>query len=189
MAAQAKADDIDEGLYSRQLYVMGKEAQMKLSKANVLISGLSGAGVEAAKNTILAGVNKVVLHDDAVCTLADQGSQFYVKDGDVAAGRSRAEASRGQLQELNRYVDVSVHTGTVTAAVLKVCLCCSRASSFFFSLYFSLSLSLSLSRSLSLSEAPLTDTAPAPSPLPYRTWASRASCLSRPQCVIRSSCP
>ena len=121
MAAQAKdANTIDESLYSRQLYVMGKEAQMKLSKANVLISGLSGAGVEAAKNIILAGVNKVVLNDDTVCTYADQGSQFYVTDDDVAAGRSRAEASRGQLQELNRYVDVSIHTGAVTAATLKV---------------------------------------------------------------------
>ena len=33
MAAQAKdANTIDESLYSRQLYVMGKDAQMKLSK-------------------------------------------------------------------------------------------------------------------------------------------------------------
>lgn len=33
-------DGIDEDLYSRQLYVMGKSAMAKMSKADVLISGM-----------------------------------------------------------------------------------------------------------------------------------------------------
>jgi molybdopterin/thiamine biosynthesis adenylyltransferase len=37
---------VDENLYSRQLYVFGHEAQVKLSKSNVLIVGLRGLGVE-----------------------------------------------------------------------------------------------------------------------------------------------
>ena len=38
--------DIDEGLYSRQLYVLGHEAMRKMQAAHVLISGMGGVGVE-----------------------------------------------------------------------------------------------------------------------------------------------
>lgn len=41
--------EIDEGLYSRQLYVLGKEAMLKMQNANVLIIGLNGLGIEIAK--------------------------------------------------------------------------------------------------------------------------------------------
>lgn len=40
------AADIDEGLYSRQLYVLGHDAMRKMGTANVLISGMKGLGVE-----------------------------------------------------------------------------------------------------------------------------------------------
>ena len=38
--------EIDEGLYSRQLYVMGHEAQRRMGTSNVLIVGMNGLGVE-----------------------------------------------------------------------------------------------------------------------------------------------
>ena len=44
---------IDESLYSRQLYVMGHEAQRKLSTSKVLMIGMNGVACEAAKNIIL----------------------------------------------------------------------------------------------------------------------------------------
>ena len=40
---------IDEGLYSRQLYVLGHEAMKQMSQSNVLIVGLRGLGVEIGK--------------------------------------------------------------------------------------------------------------------------------------------
>jgi ubiquitin-activating enzyme E1 len=40
---------IDEGLYSRQLYVMGREGQARMATSNVLIVGLNGLGVEIGK--------------------------------------------------------------------------------------------------------------------------------------------
>lgn len=40
------ADQIDEGLYSRQLYVMGHEAQRRMAASDVLVAGLNGLGVE-----------------------------------------------------------------------------------------------------------------------------------------------
>ena len=38
--------EIDEGLYSRQLYVLGHEAMRKMNASNVLISGVKGLGIE-----------------------------------------------------------------------------------------------------------------------------------------------
>ena len=40
------SDTVDENLYSRQLYVYGHEAQKKMASANILISGLTGIGIE-----------------------------------------------------------------------------------------------------------------------------------------------
>ena len=41
--------DIDESLYSRQLYVLGHEAMKRMGASNVLIAGLKGLGVEIGK--------------------------------------------------------------------------------------------------------------------------------------------
>jgi len=107
---------IDEGLYSRQLYVLGHEAMKKMGLSNVLISGLRGLGVEIAKNVILAGVKSVTLHDPEICTLQDISSQFYITDADC--GKNRAEVSASRLSELNSYVPVSVHNGELSNDVL-----------------------------------------------------------------------
>ncbi|XP_065058406.1 ubiquitin-like modifier-activating enzyme 1 [Rhopilema esculentum] len=108
--------DIDEGLYSRQLYVLGHEAMKKMGASNILISGLNGLGVEIAKNVILGGVKSVTLHDADVCTMLDLASQFYLSEQDV--GKNRAEASIAKLAELNSYVPLSIHKGELTNDVL-----------------------------------------------------------------------
>ena len=64
----ADVTKIDESLYSRQLYVMGHEAQRRMAGANVLVVGMNGLGVETAKNVILAGVKSVSLHDSKPLT-------------------------------------------------------------------------------------------------------------------------
>uniref|UniRef100_A0A7S3UZM0 E1 ubiquitin-activating enzyme n=1 Tax=Aplanochytrium stocchinoi TaxID=215587 RepID=A0A7S3UZM0_9STRA len=106
-----QAAEIDEGLYSRQLYVMGHEAQRRVGSAKVLISGLNGLGVEIAKNVILAGLKHVVLHDDTPTHISDLGSQFYLMEQDV--GKPRAEACLNKLKELNEYVDVTHKAGSI----------------------------------------------------------------------------
>lgn len=37
---------LDEGLYSRMLYVLGHEAMQKMSLSNILLVGLKGLGIE-----------------------------------------------------------------------------------------------------------------------------------------------
>ena len=46
---QLKNGDIDESLYSRQLYVLGHEAMKRMGASHVLVVGLRGLGVEIGK--------------------------------------------------------------------------------------------------------------------------------------------
>jgi len=101
--------EIDEGLYSRQLYVLGHEAMKRMGLSNILICGLKGLGVEIAKNIILSGVKSVTLYDNEACELEDLSSQFYLSEGDV--GKNRVDVACGKLAELNSYVPVSGYSG------------------------------------------------------------------------------
>lgn len=109
-------NDIDESLYSRQLYVLGIDAMRKMQNSDILISGLGGVGVEIAKNVILGGVKSVTLHDQAQCSVKDLSSQFYL--GKVHIGKNRAECSQKQLAELNNYVTTTCYTGDLTETFL-----------------------------------------------------------------------
>jgi ubiquitin-activating enzyme E1 len=79
-----------------------------MSGSNVLLMGLGGLGVEIAKNVCLAGVKSVTLWDPQACQMADLSAQYYLSEGDVLAGRGRAEASLAALAALNDYVAVHV---------------------------------------------------------------------------------
>ncbi|XP_018414690.1 PREDICTED: ubiquitin-like modifier-activating enzyme 1 isoform X2 [Nanorana parkeri] len=108
MARNNSEAEIDEGLYSRQLYVLGHEAMKRMQNANVLISGMGGLGIEIAKNIILGGVKSATIHDQANAEWRDLSSQFYLREGDI--GKNRAEVCLTSLVELNRYVAVSAST-------------------------------------------------------------------------------
>lgn len=104
---QLKNGDIDESLYSRQLYVLGHEAMKRMGSSNVLIVGLKGLGVEIAKNIALAGVKSLTLFDPHPAQIADLSSQFFLHPEDV--GKPRAQVTAPRVAELNSYVPVSVH--------------------------------------------------------------------------------
>ncbi|GES96720.1 ubiquitin-activating enzyme E1 [Rhizophagus clarus] len=103
---------IDEGLYSRQLYVLGHDAMRKMGNSNVLIVGLKGLGVEIAKNVVLAGVKSVTLYDPEPVKISDLSTQFFLREDDV--GKPRAATSAPRLAELNQYVPISVLEGELT---------------------------------------------------------------------------
>lgn len=102
-----RPSDIDEGLYSRQLYVLGHEAMRRMATTDVLICGLGGLGVEIAKNIILGGVRSVTLHSNKKCTIQDLSSQFFLDENDL--GKNMAEACSQKLAELNINVQVHVY--------------------------------------------------------------------------------
>ncbi|KAL8287622.1 hypothetical protein RQP46_003480 [Phenoliferia psychrophenolica] len=115
-----ETDKIDESLYSRQLYVngyvLGHEAMKRMATSHVLVIGLSGLGVEIAKNVCLAGVKSVTLSDPTLVTIPDLGTQFFLRESDL--GMRRDLATRPRLAELNAYTPVSV-LETVANADLK----------------------------------------------------------------------
>lgn len=108
---------IDESLYSRQLYVMGHEAQKRMAVSDVLIVGLNGLGVETAKNIILAGVRSVTLYDETPASVQDMASHFYINETHFQ--QPRAVASVAKLAELNPYVAVSTLRGELTLDALR----------------------------------------------------------------------
>ncbi|EGD76506.1 hypothetical protein PTSG_07623 [Salpingoeca rosetta] len=114
---QQQHGEIDEGLYSRQLYVLGHEAMRKMQAAHVLISGMNGVGVEIAKNVVLGGVKSVTIHDENPVSLRDLSSQFFLREADV--GKNRAAVTADRLGELNPYVPVKVLTGELTEEAIK----------------------------------------------------------------------
>lgn len=98
--------DIDESLYSRQLYVLGHEAMKRMGSSNVLVVGLRGLGVEIAKNIALAGVKSLTLFDPKPARIEDLSSQFFLQPADV--GKPRADLTAPRVAELNPYTPVSV---------------------------------------------------------------------------------
>src|SRR5271163_3048992 len=88
-AAQLKDEhgEIDESLYSRQLYVLGHEAMKRMSASNILVVGLKGLGVEIAKNIALAGVKSLALYDPESVVISDLSSQFFLHAEDIGKPR------------------------------------------------------------------------------------------------------
>ena len=59
----------------------------RMQNSSVLISGMKGLGMEIAKNVILSGVKSVTLHDTENVSMADLGSQFFLRESDIGINR------------------------------------------------------------------------------------------------------
>ena len=104
---------IDENLYSRQLLTFGSDAMKKMVKSNILISGMSGLGVEVAKCVILGGVKSVVLHDEKnIVHPYDLSSCYYLQEQDV--GKTKLDKMIDHFKSLNSNVSVSTSTDRLT---------------------------------------------------------------------------
>ncbi|CBZ34267.1 ubiquitin-activating enzyme e1, putative [Leishmania donovani] len=96
-------------LYSRQEYVVGSETQAKYGSTHVLVVGATGLSAEIIKNVVLTGVKSVKVLDDAVVTIEDLGTNFFLRPDDV--GKARGAAVAQAAKELNRFVEVSSVSG------------------------------------------------------------------------------
>jgi hypothetical protein len=88
--------------WSRYIGAMGIEAVAKQATSTIFQSGASAAGIEIAKNVVLAGCKSFVLHDTKKAQMSDLSGQFFLHENDL--GKNRAEASVKRLQQLNKYV-------------------------------------------------------------------------------------
>jgi len=95
---------IDDSLYSRQQLMMGEAAMKRMAASNVFLSGLSGLGVEIAKNVALAGVKSLTLHDTLPASFFDLSTNFYIAEEDLKdTSRTRADICLSKVHELNPY--------------------------------------------------------------------------------------
>jgi len=101
---QVMMNKIDEALYSRQLYVLGRDAMEKMSTSHIFISGMNGLGLEIAKCIILGGVKSVTIHDESDCN--NDWTNYY-------AGDKKIKSCMEKLQELNSYVEVKMFEGSL----------------------------------------------------------------------------
>lgn len=92
--------------YSRQLYVIGKEAMSLMENSSVLIVGMNGLGTEIAKNIILCGVKQVSVYDRSNVTIDD--ISYYTTENDI--GKNKAETVINKLKELNTMSKVNILT-------------------------------------------------------------------------------
>ena len=99
-------------LYSRQLFVLGVDVMKKLVSSSVLASGMSGSGVEIAKNIILVGIKSVNIHNTHYCEMSDLVSSLYLQESSI--WKNRALESLSQLTSLDDYVAVCAKTGELT---------------------------------------------------------------------------
>ncbi|KAH6797167.1 SUMO activating enzyme 1B [Perilla frutescens var. hirtella] len=105
----------ETALYDRQIRVWGADAQRRLSKSHILVSGLKGSVIEFCKNIVLAGVGSVTLNDDRMVTEEILSANFLVPaDPNVYMGKSLAELCSDSLKEFNRMVRVSVQEGDLS---------------------------------------------------------------------------
>ncbi len=96
---------IDEELYSRQLYVVGKSAMLRMSQSNVLIVGMTGLAAEIAKCIVMAGVKSVCLVGEGRnATWEDLSTHWCLREQSIDI--DLIKESLPHLQELNPFVQV-----------------------------------------------------------------------------------
>ena len=106
MIIEHEKHEFDEKLYSRQAFAFGVEAMNKLTRLRVLQLGLTGAGLEIAKNLALAGLHTLTIFDRAPLTFRDREFNYYVSEEQAKAGAARDEATVPKIAELNGYVKI-----------------------------------------------------------------------------------
>lgn len=99
--------NIDETLYSRQLYAIGKDAMNLLTNSSVIISGLTGSGIELTKCLILSGIKEIILHTpyDRL-SFDDLSSNYFCQETDVS--KPYLEKTAKKMSELNDNVNIRV---------------------------------------------------------------------------------
>ncbi|XP_072981603.1 SUMO-activating enzyme subunit 1A-like [Typha angustifolia] len=105
----------ETALYDRQIRVWGVDAQKRLSKAHILVSGLNGTTVEFCKNIVLAGVGSLTLMDDNLVRQEDLNANFLIPpDESIYSGKTIAELCCNSLRDFNPMVRVSAEKGDLS---------------------------------------------------------------------------
>jgi ubiquitin-like 1-activating enzyme E1 A len=86
----------------------------RLSKARVLVVGMSGVIAETCKNIVLAGIGSVTLVDDRPVTAEAASTNFLIYPEDIGGERSStATVCAASLREYNPMVNVGIQKGNI----------------------------------------------------------------------------
>jgi len=88
-------DEAVKDRWSRYIGAMGVEAVAKQASASIFLSGAGALGVEVAKNLVLSGCKRFVLHDASPVSLRDLSGQFFIQEHDFDVG-GKGPATRAQ---------------------------------------------------------------------------------------------
>lgn len=104
----------EAAVYDRQIRVWGADAQRKLSKARVLVVGMSGVIAETCKNIVLAGIGSLTLIDDSPLTLEASAANFLIQFDELEGQAiTLAEACAASLRDYNPMVQVKAEAGRI----------------------------------------------------------------------------
>ncbi|KAF3784875.1 SUMO-activating enzyme subunit 1A [Nymphaea thermarum] len=102
----------ETALYDRQIRIWGADAQRRLSKSHILVSGITGTIVEFCKNVVLAGIGSLTLMDDRLVSDKDLLVNFLIPpDEDKYKEKTIAEVCSDSLRDFNPMVSVSFEKG------------------------------------------------------------------------------
>lgn len=101
--------------YARQMAIpeIGKEGQMKLYRAKVLVIGCGALGSMVAMQLAGAGVGTIGIADFDTVDISNLQRQYFFATED--AGRSKAEILSVKLNALNPDIKIEVFKGMVTS--------------------------------------------------------------------------
>ena len=93
--------------YSRQIGVLGLEANYKLANYEVFIYGVRGLGIEVCKHLILSGVKKIHIFDNKILSYEDLSTNPFINE--INIGKLRRDfAALTKLKDINKDVSVEV---------------------------------------------------------------------------------
>ena len=107
---------IDESLYSRQLYAIGADTMKYIINSNVLIINLDPLAVEICKNIILLGVGSITIADSNTKISENDYGNYYISEKDF--GKNRADIVGSRLSELNSNVKINKYSGEISTKLL-----------------------------------------------------------------------
>jgi len=96
--------NIDNALYSRQIYTYGYDSMVSISMARVLLIGFNPLGLEISRNLILTGIGNLIIYDDTQITINDIGKYYYLSENNN--NEYKKDIFLNKLKEINKYVNI-----------------------------------------------------------------------------------
>ena len=95
-------------LYSRQLYVLGKDSLSSMKNCRVLIIGTLTPFVEIMKNLVLMGIGEITIADNRIITNDDLETNYYLNESDL--NKDFVNIVGFRMQKLNPTIKINKYS-------------------------------------------------------------------------------